>query len=830
MTLKYKVTGMSCAACSARVDSAVSSLPGVNTCSVNLLTGDLRVEGGVTGEAVERAVREAGYGISPVEATQAAGKPGGMQDAEALLRRILLSLIFLIPLMYISMGRMLGAPMPKLLSENPILIATLEALLALAVMVINRIFFINGIKGIIHRAPNMGVLVSLGSLSSFGYSLYLLISAAVSGGADTKWLGGLYFEAAAMTLVLISFGKFLEAKAKGKTTDAIRSLVMMKPKRATLIRDGVECQIDASELSVGDLVAVRAGEAVPADGVVVSGVGSADESMLTGESLPNDKSEGARVFGATNLTSGYIVVRITEVGEGTALSGIIRMVKEASATKAPIAKLADRVSGIFVPIVVGIALITLSVWLLIGAEVGDALGRAISVLVISCPCALGLATPVAIMVGSGVGAKRGILYKSAAILEAAGRVKTVVFDKTGTLTRGNMTVGAVYSENGAELLSVAISLEGYSEHPLGRAIVDFAREAGANPIPVSDFETLAGRGVAAVIGGERALGVSLKYAKEVAEIPDGIALECERASRLGMTPTVFIRGGVCLGVISLSDKPKSDAKEAVSRLRSMGIDTVMLTGDNEISARAVADGVGIKRVFAGALPQDKERIVRELRQDGIVAMVGDGINDAPSLAAADVGIAIGCGTDVAIESADAVLMGDGVSGVADAIALGRATLTNIKENLGWAFFYNLIAISMAAGLFGFALNPMIGAAAMSLSSVSVVLNALRLNLWHPRRLRDTALRDTRGGRENVDLKNENKFEMETSDMKTIIKVSGMMCPHCERHVREACLKIAGVTDAVASHEAGSVTVTHEAGADIGAVRSAIIAAGYTVED
>lgn len=818
MTERYKVSGMSCAACSARVERAVRSLDGVDACSVNLLTGDLRVEGDASADSVISAVVSAGYGarLASDEISAAADKKKG--GAARSGRAFLASLILLLPLMYFAMGHMLGAPMPTVLAERPVVIAVIQMLLASAIMVLNRKFFINGVRGVMHLAPNMDTLVALGSFASFAYSVaVLIVMAQTSGNADLhSYLHGLYFESAAMILVLIGVGKMLEARAKRKTTDAISSLAQLRPSRAILLRDGAEVEVRVDELGVGDIFVVRAGESIATDGVVISGTGSVDESMLTGESLPVDKSEGDRVCGATISRSGYMLCRVTEVGEETALSGIIRMVKEASASKAPIAKLADKVAGVFVPFVLAVSLLTLAGWMIAGAGVGYAIGRAVTVLVISCPCALGLATPVAIMVGSGVGAKRGILFGTAAALEEAGRVKTVVLDKTGTITQGLMSVTDVTATaDEEELIYVAYSVERLSEHPLGVGVCDFALARGAAELEASDFETLAGRGVRATIGGERVLGVSFGYASELLPPPEELTSAYEAYASSGKTPIVFIKGERYLGMLAMSDSPKQSAAEGVAALKKMGLKVVMLTGDNELCARAVASEVGVDRVIAGVLPDGKAAAIRELQQDGKVAMVGDGINDAPSLTAADVGIALGCGTDIAIESADVVLMNDRITDVAAAIALGRATLTNVRENLGWAFIYNLVGIPMAAGLFGLALSPMFGALAMSLSSFSVVMNALRLNLWRPKFEKKQI--------------NINKIsEKEKEIMTKVIKVEGMMCPHCEARVKKTLETFDFVTEAVPSHKDGTVTLTLTDSADMDAITAALDEQGYPV--
>ena len=829
MSERYIVSGMSCAACSARVERAVNAVEGVESCSVNLLSGDLCVNGTASYEKISSAVVAAGYGIAKASEARAGDADSASGERTVIKRRLISSAILLLPLMYLAMGHMLGAPMPDALDSRPVLIAVLQLVLAAAVMVINRKFFINGTKGVIHLAPNMDTLVSLGSAASFAYSAAVLISMlGAPEGADLhEMLHGLYFESAAMILVLITVGKLLEARAKGRTTDALASLISLKPTRATLLRDGKEVTVAIDELTCGDLFVVRAGEEIPTDGIIVSGSAGVDESMLTGESLPADKREGDRVYGATVSRSGYMVCRATEVGDSTALSGIIRMVKEASATKAPIAKLADKVSGIFVPVVIGISLITLFAWLLSGEGIGYAIGRATAVLVISCPCALGLATPVAIMVGSGVGAVRGVLFKSAAALEAAGRVKTVVLDKTGTITEGKMRVTDLTALVGMdELLSVAYSVERFSEHPLGAAAAAYALENGATLLAVEDFETLPGRGVRGMIGKDEIHGVSFSYASELASPPDVLSDAYRSYASLGKTPIVFMKNREYLGMLAVSDAPKASAAAGIAALVDMGLDVVMLTGDNELSARAVADEVGIKKVIAGVLPDGKEAVIRELGGKGPVAMVGDGINDAPSLTAADLGIAVGCGTDIAIEAADVVLMKDSLTDVATALGLGRATLRNIRENLAWAFVYNCIGIPMAAGLFGLTLSPMFGAFAMSLSSFSVVMNALRLNLWRPHHEKKLTAAPTDAANPTEEYENQNTKENTT--VTKVIKVEGMMCPHCEARVKKTLEAFDFVTEAIPSHKDGTVTLTLTEGADMSALSAALDEQGYPV--
>ena len=829
MTERYKVTGMSCAACSARVERAVSAVAGVESCTVNLLTGDMSVVGTAQRDAVILAVTEAGYGVCNDAVSVDTGDQKSVDGAtRALLIRLFVSLGLVCVLMYFSMGHMIGLVGP--LAHNALANGLVQMLLAAAVMVINQRFFISGAKGLIHRAPNMDTLVSLGSLASFGYSIAMLIAMSndvLHGGDGSKYLHELYFESAAMILALITLGKMLESRAKGKTTSALEGLIALKGKNATLLVDGEEKIISVDDVKVGDILAVKAGESIPTDGVVISGAGAVDESILTGESLPRDVFLGQEVYGGSINRSGYITVRATKVGEGTVLSNIIKMVEEASGSKAPIAKMADKVSAVFVPSVMAVSLITFIGWMIAGREIGFAIARAISVLVISCPCALGLATPVAIMVGSGVGARRGVLFKSAASLEEAGRIKTVVFDKTGTLTRGEARVVDVIPANGvseSELLGVALSLEKMSEHPLARAVVSYAENKGVAPTVVSDFRTLTGRGVYGKIGEKEVAGVSFTAA---AEFCDGLDKTlADRLADEGKTPLAFTRDRKYLGAVAVADILKDDAAVSAEYLGAMGIDVVMLSGDNERTAHAVAERVGIDKVVAGVLPDGKEAVIRSLKQSGKVCMVGDGINDAPALTTADVGVAIGHGTDIAIDSADVVVMGSGVIGVAYSIDIGRATLRNIKENLFWAFAYNCIGIPLAAGLFGLSLSPMIGAAMMSLSSFSVVMNALRLNLWRPRKI----MVSNNPCEENAEVITENEInttEKENTIMTTVIKVDGMMCPHCEARVKKVCEAVEGVISAVASHTEGTVTLEMSSDASE-QCRAAIIDAGYEV--
>ena len=824
---------MSCAACSARVDRAVRSVEGVRECSVNLLTATMTVEG-ASDEAIIKAVVDAGYGATlrtEAEDNDVGGERRLRGERQVILLRLLLSLLFLIPLMYVTMGHLMwGAPMPSYFASHPVAVGALELLLTTPVLIINKKFFVNGVRGAVKGAPNMDTLVALGSGVSYLWSIYIFVRMIGSEGAAHLYLHELYFESAAMILTLITVGKLLESVAKGRTAGAIRSLIDLTPKTATVIRGGVELEIPTAEIALGDLFVVKAGASVPADGIVKEGAGAVDESALTGESMPNEKSVGDSVLAATVNTSGYMICEATRVGDDTAMAGVIKMVEDATATKAPIARLADRVAGVFVPAVLLIALITTAIWLFVNGDVGFALSHGIAVLVISCPCALGLATPVAIMVGSGVGAKEGVLFKNATALEALGRVRTVLLDKTGTLTRGVPEVVSAYTFgiNEEELISLAASVEGMSEHPIGAAVVRRAEALGLAVYPVTDFEVIVGKGVRGVIEGREILGVSYAYASEIASITDEAGEIWRREADLGRTPVLFVRDGETVGIISVADEIKPDARESVARLKSMGLEVVMLTGDNERSAKAVADTLGGCKVIAGVLPGGKEEVVKSYLRGG-VAMVGDGINDSPALVRADVGIAIGTGTDIAIESADVVLMREGLSGLVGAIRLSRNTLGIIKENLFWAFIYNVIGIPLAAGAFsallGWHLSPMFGAAAMSLSSVTVVLNALRLNLKH-------SFVRQRGAFNTVNEKTTDEGAREApakgEDMEKIFKVEGMMCPHCEAHVVKALSAIEGVAEAVASHKECEVRVTLTAEVADSAIVSAIEGAGYKV--
>lgn len=824
---KYTVTGMSCAACSARVEKAVSALDGVTACTVNLLTNSMTVEGSAGAAEVVAAVTAAGYGATPAAGTKTSPVKGESADRATarLLQRLIISLCLLLPLMYLSMGHLMwGAPIPAALAANPVAQGLCQLLLSALVMVINQKFFINGTRGLLHRAPNMDTLVSLGSLASFIYSVWGVFSMSaslLSGNATAAHAGlhGLYFESAAMILVLITVGKLLEARAKGKTTSALAALTALTPKTARLRRDGKEVTVPIDEVRVGDIFVVRPGEQIPTDGCVTEGASAVSEASLTGESLPADKTVGSSVFCGTLNTSGVLVCKATKVGEDTSLAAIIKMVSDAAATKAPIAKVADRVSGVFVPVVLGISLVTLTVWLLTGAEIGFALSRAICVLVISCPCALGLATPVAIMVGTGMGAKNGILFKNATALEQTGKVTVVALDKTGTITEGNPAVVGIYPHNGigeVELLSLAAALEQHSEHPLARAIRHSAEERGIAVAPVKDFTALPGCGLTASLDGDLLLGGNLQLAEKHTALPDTLKTLASTLSGEGKTPLFFLKNGAPLGIIAVADTVKEDSRAAVTALREMGISVVMLTGDNTRTAEAIAREVGIDRVIAEVLPDGKEAAVRALSAEGRVAMVGDGINDAPALTRADIGIAIGAGTDVAIDAADVVLAGNRLSDVPTAIRLSRATLRNIHQNLFWAFFYNMIGIPLAAGVFypllGWELNPMFGAAAMSLSSVCVVSNALRLNL--------------------LKFKAKEKSTAPVAEkgeaMVKVLKIEGMMCPHCEARVQQCLAAIAGVAEAEVSHKTGTARVTLSAPVSDEVLRDAVTAQGYPV--
>lgn len=832
---QYAVTGMSCAACSARVEKAVSAVPGVKSCAVSLLTNSMGVEGGADESAVVAAVEAAGYGAAVKDAPGGAPSVSREEDAlrdretPALKKRLTASLVFLLALMYISMGHgMWGWPLPRALGENHVAMGLVQLLLTAAVMVINQKFFISGFRGLAHRAPNMDSLVALGAGAAFVYSCYALFamtgaqlagdSAAVMG-----WMHEFYFESAAMILTLITVGKLLEARSKGRTTDALKGLMRMAPKTATVIENGRELTVPIERLKKGGVFVVRPGESIPVDGVVLDGASAVDESALTGESIPVDKAPGDTVSAATINQAGYIRCEASRVGEDTTLSRIIRMVSDAAATKAPIAKVADKVSGVFVPAVIAIAVVTAAVWLILGRSVGYALARGISVLVISCPCALGLATPVAIMVGSGMGAKNGVLFRTAAALEETGRVAIVALDKTGTITAGTPKVTDIVAAEGVgegELLRAAAALESRSEHPLARAVIDYARERGEEPGEVIGFKALPGHGLTAEKDGQELAGGNRDFVGERAEIPAALLARADELSALGKTPLFFSRGGRFMGLIAVADVVKPDSRQAVGELKNMGIDVVMLTGDNERTARSIGREVGVDRVIAGVLPDGKESVVRELAAGGKTAMVGDGINDAPALTRADVGVAIGAGADIAIDAADVVLMHSSLLDAAAAIRLSRATLRNIHENLFWAFFYNTVGIPIAAGAFvwaGIELSPMLAAAAMSLSSFCVVTNALRLNLFN--------MRDA--GRDRPSRKKNIIKEEENATVEKTVKIEGMMCAHCEMRVKKALEAIEGVQQAEVSHTAGTAVVTLSGVSDE-ALKSAVEAQDYKV--
>ena len=852
---QYNVTGMSCAACSARVEKAVKKVPGVTSCSVSLLTNSMGVEGTASPAAILSAVQEAGYGASPKnasasKASDASADLDALADHETpkLRRRLIASLGFLLVLMYFSMGHMMwGWPLPHWFDGNHVAMGLVQLLLAGIVMVINQKFFINGFKGLIHGAPNMDTLVALGSMASFVWSTYALFAmtrAQVDGNNELvmHYMMEFYFESAAMILTLITVGKMLEARSKGKTTDALKSLMKLAPKTATLVRDGAEVTVAIADVQKGDVFVVRPGENIPVDGVVLEGTSAVNESALTGESIPVDKAVGDKVSAATTNQSGFLRCEATRVGEDTTLAQIIKMVSDAAATKAPIAKIADTVSGFFVPAVISIAVVTTIVWLLLGHELGYALARGISVLVISCPCALGLATPVAIMVGNGLGAKNGILFKTAASLEAAGRTQIVALDKTGTITEGAPRVTDLLPAEGVtetELLTLAAALESRSEHPLAKAVLADAEAKAITPPEVTDFAALPGNGLAAKLDGMDIYAGNAAFIQTKLTLPAALAQQAEKLASEGKTPLFFGGAGRLLGVIAVADTIKEDSPEAIRQLQNMGIRVVMLTGDNQRTADAIGRQAGVDEVIAGVLPDGKEAVIRQLQASGKVAMVGDGINDAPALTRADTGIAIGAGTDVAIDAADVVLMNSKLSDVPAAIRLSRATLRNIHENLFWAFIYNIIGIPLAAGLFipfGLTLNPMFGAAAMSLSSFCVVSNALRLNLFdlhstrHDHKTASPAAAPVQSAAENNKKSDAEAPEVKTEDhtMKKTLKVEGMMCGHCEARVKKALEALPEVDEAVVSHEAGTAIVTLNAEVADDVLKNAVEAQDYKV--
>ena len=852
---QYNVTGMSCAACSARVEKAVKKVPGVTSCSVSLLTNSMGVEGTASPAAILSAVQEAGYGASPKNASasktsDASADLDALADHETpkLKRRLIASLGFLLVLMYFSMGHMMwGWPLPHWFDGNHVAMGLVQLLLAGIVMVINQKFFINGFKGLIHGAPNMDTLVALGSMASFVWSTYALfaMTRAQVDGSDAlvmHYMMEFYFESAAMILTLITVGKMLEARSKGKTTDALKSLMKLAPKTATLVRDGAEVTVAIADVQKGDVFVVRPGENIPVDGVVLEGTSAVNESALTGESIPVDKAVGDKVSAATTNQSGFLRCEATRVGEDTTLAQIIKMGSDAAATKAPIAKIADTVSGFFVPAVISIAVVTTIVWLLLGHELGYALARGISVLVISCPCALGLATPVAIMVGNGLGAKNGILFKTAASLEAAGRTQIVALDKTGTITEGAPRVTDLLPAEGVsetELLTLAAALESRSEHPLAKAVLADAEAKAITPPEVTDFAALPGNGLAAKLNGMDIYAGNAAFIQTKLTLPAALAQQAEKLASEGKTPLFFGGAGRLLGVIAVADTIKEDSPEAIRQLQNMGIRVVMLTGDNQRTADAIGRQAGVDEVIAGVLPDGKEAVIRQLQASGKVAMVGDGINDAPALTRADTGIAIGAGTDVAIDAADVVLMNSKLSDVPAAIRLSRATLRNIHENLFWAFIYNIIGIPLAAGLFipfGLTLNPMFGAAAMSLSSFCVVSNALRLNLFdlhstkHDHKTASPAAAPVQSAAENNKKSDAEAPEVKTEDhtMKKTLKVEGMMCGHCEARVKKALEALPEVDEAVVSHEAGTAIVTLNAEVADDVLKNAVEAQDYKV--
>jgi len=817
MQNKFNITGMSCAACSARVEKAVSSLDGVQFCSVNLLTNSMTVEGDVSIEEIIATVEKAGYGATLFEEKESFGKEKAKDTKQtAMLKRFIASVILLIFLMYISMGHMMwNLPLPAFLADNPLAIAVLQMVLTIGVMVINKHFFVNGFKAIFRSSPNMDTLVALGSGAAFIYSACVLLAMIQSAGNHElmmKHLHGLYFESSAMILTLITLGKMLENYSKGKTTNALKGLMELTPKKATVIRDGKEIVINAADMIVGDIFIIKPGESIAADGVVIEGSSSVDESALTGESMPVDKTEGCTVSAATINKYGHLKCKALFVGEDTSLSKIIKMVSDASSSKAPIAKIADRVSGVFVPSVIGIAIITTIVWLILGETIGFALARGISVLVISCPCALGLATPVAIMVASGVGAKSGILFKTAESLEQTGKIKVCVFDKTGTTTEGKPKVTDVLCAEGTDektLIECAYSLEKLSEHPISAAIVEYAKEKETESFEINNFEIKPGMGLIGESEKGTVLGGNEKFVKKYSDIDEKFILAIESFSQKGKTPLLFALDGVVIGLVAIADTLRDDSIEAIEKIKKMGIKTVMLTGDNQKTADAIGNECKVDKIIAEVMPDEKADVIKKLKKDSKVAMIGDGINDAPALTEADIGIAIGAGTDIAIDAADVVVTKSTVSDVANAIILSRKTIRNIKENLFWAFCYNIIGIPLAMGVWistlGWEMNPMFGAAAMSFSSVCVVTNALRLNFI-----------------------NFNKKRKEETIMEKTVKIEGMMCPHCEARVKKVLEEIDGVTSVVASHKDKSAVITSVKEIDDALIKNIIENEGYKI--
>lgn len=837
---QYTVTGMSCAACSARVEKAVSKVTGVSACSVSLLTNSMGVEGDATAEAVIAAVEAAGYGAAKKNSgnnpdndssseVPAPNYDDELKDTQTpiMLKRLIASLVLLIPLMYVSMGHMMwGWPLPDVIIDNHVAMGLIQLLLTTMIMVINQKFFISGFKGMLHGAPNMDTLVALGATASYGYSVYALFAmtdAQMRGDMSgvMSYMHEFYFESAAMILTLITVGKMLEAHSKGKTTDALKSLMKLSPKTATVIRNGVEQSVGIEQVHIGDVFIVRPGENIPVDGIVIEGASAVNESALTGESIPVDKEAGDGVSAATLNQSGFLKCEATRVGKDTTLSQIIQMVSDAAATKAPIAKIADRVSGVFVPVVIVIAVLTIMGWLIAGQTIGFALARGISVLVISCPCALGLATPVAIMVGNGMGAKNGIMFKTAVSLEETGKTQIVALDKTGTITRGEPEVTDIVTApdiDEARLLEIAFALEQKSEHPLARAVINYCNSRGINAKAADDFTAVAGNGLSGVYNSEKVSGGNKRFIERQAEVEASLIATAEKLSDEGKTPLYFECGGRLLGIIAVADVLKEDSPQAISELKNMGIRVVMLTGDNEKTAKAIGTKAGVDEVIAGVLPDGKEAVIRKLTQQGKVAMVGDGINDAPALTRADIGIAIGAGTDIAIDAADVVLMKSALSDVPAAIRLSRETLRNIHENLFWAFFYNVIGIPLAAGIwypiFGWKLNPMFGAAAMSLSSFCVVSNALRLNLF--------SMYSTKR-----DHKIKTKLK-EIEEMEKTMEIKGMMCGHCEARVKKTLEAIEGVDEAIVSHENGTAIVKMSTEVADDVLKGAVEAQDYEV--
>ena len=830
---QYNVTGMSCAACSARVEKAVNAVPGVESCAVSLLTNSMGVEGTASPDAIIQAVTDAGYGASVRGAEKSAvSDADALADTETpkLLRRLIVSIVFLLILMYFSMGHsMLGLPLPAFFDGNHMAVGLVQLLLTVTVMVINQRFFISGFKALVNRAPNMDSLVALGSSASFLWSVYVLFEMTrCDAPAAAEWMHQLYFESAAMILTLITVGKTLEARAKGKTTDALKGLMQLAPKTAVVLENGTEREIPVEQVRVGMHFAVRPGAQIPVDGIVISGSGAVNESALTGESIPADKSAGDPVSAGTVNQSGYLECEATKIGEDTTLSQIIRMVGDAAATKAPIAKTADKVSGIFVPAVISIAAVTFLIWMLLGREAGYALARGVSVLVISCPCALGLATPVAIMVGSGVGARNGILYKTAASLEETGRIRTVVLDKTGTVTEGKPHITDVIPAAGVtaeQLIEDAAALEQYSEHPLARAVTEYAAAKGIQPAELTDFRAIVGSGVSGKQGDSQLLACSQQAAAAETDLPENMIQAAQNLAESGKTPLFFLRDGKLRGILGAADIMKTDSAAAIKSLKEMGIRVIMLTGDNVRTAEAIGREAGVDRVIAEVLPDGKERVIRELQAEGKVCMVGDGINDAPALTRAEIGMAIGAGTDVAIDAADVVLMQSSLTDAVNAVRLSRKTLKNIHENLFWAFIYNIIGIPLAAGVLvplGLTLNPMFGAAAMSLSSFCVVTNALRLNLFRP----EKSVRTPAAPAADIHEINESAKGTVNQMTKMTLEIKGMMCPHCEAHMRKALESMEGVTVLSVSHEAANAVIETAAPVAEEDFRKVVADAGY----